>query len=205
MKIPDKLYNLYLRGSENLYPENIFKFDDPVQLKDEINSNNETQLFFKGTFDGKTLSVLGKFILHVIDNGSAVSEKLFKIYIELAQNISFYSSEKGDTGKKEGIGLIYIRYRENRYQLLACNIIGKLDEEKVRARLEIIEKLDRFGLRDLKRKQRHLQRGERGTANVGLIQVALTSENPLIFDYHPINDKLSFFSLMATVNSMNIS
>lgn len=203
MRISNELYNIYQHGNQRLFPENIFEIENIEQLKEVVDLNSKIQLFYKGVFNSKVLSVLGKYILQGIDNGSVVSEKLFKIFIELSQNISFYSAEKSNDELKEGLGIISISYEDNHYLLSAGNIIDNSDMVKLTDKLKLIETLDRQGLRDLRRQRRHLERGDKGTANVGLIQVALTSENPLNFNFKRINDEYSFYSLLVTVNSLN--
>ena len=177
--------------------EKIENFD---LFKYKQNFDDEIQLSYKGPFDSKVLSVIGEYILNIIGDKSPVSQKLFKIFIELAQNISFYSGEKSTFDKNAGVGMIIIREVSDRFYLHTGNVIHISDAEEILEKCEIINTLDRQGLRDFKRKQRNLPRGTKGTANVGLIQVALTSENPLRFKMTPIDDDVSFFSIMVTVN-----
>lgn len=203
MILPDELYNIYLEDNQKLYPQNIFDVDSIEQLKSRLITGSKTLLFYKGVFDSKVMSVLGRYILQVIDSGTFVSEKLFKIYMELAQNISFYSGEKSNAETKEGIGIISIHFENNRYYLQTGNIIRNSDVEEIEKKLKLINTLDHLGLRELKRQQRHRERGDKGTANVGLIQVAIISENSLSFYFNRINDEFSFYSLVATVNAVS--
>jgi len=201
MNIKNDLYNIYLQGNQNLFPENIFDIENIDQLKDEVNLRSGTRLFYKGVFNSKVLSILGRYVIQVIDNGSIISESLFKIFIELSQNISFYSGEKSQGESKEGSGIISISYIDNSYHILTGNIISNTDMKKLTDKLNLIGSLDYQGLRDLKRQQRNLERGNKGTANVGLIQVALNSKNPLNYHFDRINDGYSFYSLLVIVNS----
>jgi hypothetical protein len=202
MKMQNEIYTIYLNGSRPLYPENIFEIESIQQLKEKVKFNSETQLFYRGVFNSKVLSVLGKYILQVIDNGSFASERLFKIFMELCQNISFYSAEKSKVERKEGIGIVYISYTNNQYHIHTGNIISNSDLDKISDKLKLIDSLDHQGLRELKRQMRHLARGEKGTANVGLIQVAITSEYPLMYNFNRVNDENSFYSITATINSI---
>jgi len=162
--------------------------------------DKEIQLSYTGPFDSKVLSVLGDYISEIIGKDSIAGQKLFRIFIEMAQNISFYSDEKSLTNQKIGIGTIIIRDVQNKLFLHAGNMINNKDVVEIIEKCEIINSLDRAGLREFKRKQRNLPPGERGTANVGLIQVALTSENPLKFETTRVDENQSFFSIIITVN-----
>ncbi|RLD77713.1 MAG: hypothetical protein DRJ10_11465, partial [Bacteroidetes bacterium] len=65
---------------------------------------------------------------------------------------------------------------------------------------EIINSLDREELREYKRQQRKLPPGKRGGAHIGLIQVALTSANPLDIEVNPVDDDHSFFSIAVKID-----
>jgi hypothetical protein len=162
--------------------------------------DKEIQLSYTGPFDGKVLSVLGDYISEIIGKGSVAGQKLFRIFIEMAQNISFYSEEKSLTNQKVGVGTIIIRDVHNKLFLHAGNMINNMDAVEIIEKCEIINSMDRERLREFKRRQRNLPPGERGTANIGLIQVALTSENPLRFETTQVDENQSFFSIIITVN-----
>lgn len=162
--------------------------------------DKEIQLSYTGPFDGKVLSVLGDYISEIIGRDSLAGQKMFKIFIELAQNIGFYSSEKRDTVPNVGVGTLIIRDDGHKLYLHTGNLVDNKDADAIIEKCEIINSLDREGLREFKRHQRNLPPGNKGTANVGLIQVALTSENPLKFETTPVNATQSFFSIMVTVN-----
>jgi hypothetical protein len=160
----------------------------------------EIQLAYTGPFDYKVLSVVGGYISEIIGKESVPGQKLFKIFMELAQNISYYSDEKSLTNNMVGVGTIIIRDVDNKLYMHTGNIIKSESAEEIIEKCEIINSLDRAGLREFKRQQRNLPPGDRGSANIGLIQVALTSENPLKFETTRVNDNQSFFSILVTVN-----
>jgi hypothetical protein len=162
--------------------------------------DKEIQLSYTGPFDSKVLSVLGDYISEIVGKDSVAGQKFYRIFIEMAQNISFYSYEKSLTNQKIGVGTMIIREMHDKLFLHAGNMINNEDAEKIIEKCEVINSLDRTALREFKRKQRNLPPGERGTANVGLIQVALTSENPLKFETTRVDENQSFFSIIIIVN-----
>lgn len=203
MDILEDLNKIYKELTFCYYPSNLLNMSnlesfDLYRYKQMY--DDEIQLSYKGPFDSKVLSVIGEYIQKIIGPDSPVSQKLFKIFIELAQNIGFYSGEKSSTDNETGVGMIIIREVEDQYFMHTGNLISTKDAEIIIEKCEIINSLDRQGLREFKRKQRNLPPGEKGTANVGLIQVALTSENPLKFKMSSIDKESSFFSIMVTVN-----
>ncbi|MBT33019.1 MAG: hypothetical protein CMO01_25455 [Thalassobius sp.] len=61
--------------------------------------------------------------------------------------------------------------------------------------------MDKDDLRKLKKEQRNKPQGSRSKgAGIGLIQVALTSGNPLQMEVRQVDDQVSFFSLSVKIN-----
>lgn len=164
--------------------------------------NQDILLSYKGPFDEYILAQIGTYIKQIIAKDPKASKKMFNIFIELAQNISFYSDELNnlDIEKKIGIGTLVIAEFENHYAFSTGNIVRNDDVVAVIEKCEIINSLDREGLRQYKREQRKLPQGPRGSGHIGLIQVALTAANPLEFEVVPVNDRHSFFSIVVNIN-----
>lgn len=162
--------------------------------------SKEIQISYKGPFERHVLTVLGNYIKLIIGKQTSVIKKIFKIFIELTQNISFYSAEVTKTDKSIGIGILVIRETEKYIYMHAGNEVHSEDVFPILDKCEFINSLDREELRKYKREQRNLPRGVKGGAHIGLIQVALTSANPLDIKVTPINDELSFFSVTVKVD-----
>ena len=162
--------------------------------------SDEIQLSYKGPFESSVLSVIGNYIVDIIGKKSEASQKLFKIFIELAENISQYSEEKNMLDSRTGIGILIIREHDKHYSFHTGNKVLKKEVIPILEKAEIINSLDREGLREFKRKQRNLPRGERGNANVGLIQIALTSNNPLGIKSTDIDDDYAFLAIKVKID-----
>lgn len=163
--------------------------------------NKDVILSYKGPFDKDILAVLGHYINQLIAKNPRISKKVFSIFIELAQNISFYSAEVNILGddNQAGVGNFVIAEYEEHYMIITGNIVKNEDIIPVIDKCEVINSLDRDGLRKYKREQRNRPQGDHGTGNIGLIQVALTSDNPLDIKVTPIDDETSFFSLSVKI------
>ncbi len=162
--------------------------------------DKEIQISYKGPFDKQVLTVIGNYIRTIIGNSSQSSKKIFKIFIELAQNISYYSSNKSKTDNNVGLGILVIRENEGKYFLHAGNEVKSEDVFPILDKCEVINSLNREELREYKREQRNLPRGVKGGAHIGLIQVALTSANPLDIKITPTDEECSFFSVTVKVD-----
>jgi len=162
--------------------------------------NQNVQISYKGPFDSNVLSVLGNYIEFTIGKNPKASKKIFNIFIELAQNIAHYSAEKNLFGVDAGVGSLVISEYPVFYGFSTGNIVKNEDIIVIIEKIELINSLDRDQLREYKRKQRNLPQREKGNANIGLIQVALTSANPLDIEVTLIDDKYSFFAITVKVD-----
>ena len=73
--------------------------------------NENVQISYTGVFDSQILSVIAKNIEFSLSENPVVNKKMFKIFIELAQNISFYSLEQtvNCDGGSSGYGTLTIQ------------------------------------------------------------------------------------------------
>jgi len=162
--------------------------------------NHNILMSYKGPFDNHILASLGGYIKAIMRRNQRVSRKLFNIYIEAAQNISFYSAEKNSLSEENvGIGAMIIGETESQYFFVTGNAVRNDVVQQLLTKCELINSLDREALRQYKHEQRKLPAGDRGNAHIGLIQIALTSDNPLDIEITAIDDATSFFALTVKI------
>lgn len=155
---------------------------------------------FKGPFDKHILAIIGNYIEVMLGKNPKAGKKIFKIFIELAQNIAFYSAEgRENMSADAGIGTLVIGEFDDHYSFIAGNVVRAEDVVEIIEKSEIINSLDRNSLREYKREQRKLPQGEKGSAHIGLIQVALTAASPLDIEVTPIDEKYSFFTISVNI------
>jgi hypothetical protein len=166
------------------------------------NLDQNIALSYKGPIDEKILQTIGFYIEGFLSNHPKAGKKIFKVFVELAQNISYYSAEKSIfKGDKEiGSGLFLIAESDDAYTFITGNLVKNDDINSIIEKSEKINSLDREELREYKREQRKLPSGPKGGAHIGLIQVALTSANPLDIEISPVDDEQSFFSLAVKID-----
>lgn len=165
---------------------------------------DDIKMYYKGPFDEVILS---KMISHVRSQFSKnkAGHKLFSIFLELAQNISFYSADKPilEDVPETGVGTVIIQEKPETYTLIASNLVDADRIDDLLSRLEEIKSLDFDGLRQLKKKLRSQpldESKERKTGNIGLIQAAIKADYPLSFEASKVDDKESLLTIFATVN-----
>jgi hypothetical protein len=164
--------------------------------------NQDVKISYKGPVDEKILAVIGSYIEIIMANNPQAGRKLFKIFIELAQNIAYYSAEKIDFSptKHIGYGTILIQEMDDAFSFITGNAVMNENILPLIEKCEFINTLDHDALREYKREQRRTPQGALGNAHIGLIQVALTSTNPLDIEVSPIDDDKSYFSIAVKVN-----
>ena len=164
-------------------------------------------VYYKGPFDDKILAEIGAKLRNKTFDSPKTGKKLFSIFIELAQNISLYSSEVNQLDeageRKWGVGTVVIQEHSNSYTLTTGNLVKKEVLTKIVEKCEEINMQDQDGLRAMKRKYRSSpENPDHKGGNIGLIQVALKSDLPLIVEEKEVDDTHSFFSLSVNINKV---
>ncbi|NPA44685.1 MAG: hypothetical protein GXO49_04045 [Chlorobi bacterium] len=157
---------------------------------------------YNGPFDSQVLSMFGQNIQHSISADQKLNKTIFKVFIELAQNVSYYSDEKEQTqkGEKAGVGTFIIQSFEDHYLFILGNPINEVHKSILEDKCSKINSYDRDELRAYKRELRNLPAGEKGTGNIGLVQAALLSRNALDYTFIDINENQSFYIIAVKIN-----
>ena len=113
-----------------------------------------------------------------------VISRIFKVFIELVQNVSNYSAQVNNKlleehQKKNGIGWFSIDENESVYQISTGNLISRTHGPILLKNCEQINKLTEEELRDLKRQTRKQSNIRDVGAHIGLIHTGLITSNPL--------------------------
>ncbi|HUB66960.1 MAG TPA: SiaB family protein kinase [Candidatus Methylacidiphilales bacterium] len=179
-----------------------------TSLLDYYQGINKSQiiLLFKGAMSQNTLVRIGDLIrLPSEEVGSdTYSKRLFAIMVEMAQNILFYSQEREISPATEtnvGVGIILVQQMPNLYQIICGNLINEDQRQRLQTQCLKINGMSQEELREYYSQQRRriLQEGSKG-AGLGLIDIAKRSKNPLVFDFHPMNEGNYFFTLVVKIN-----
>ncbi|NJO03938.1 MAG: hypothetical protein HC880_21705 [Bacteroidia bacterium] len=165
-------------------------------------SQDQVILSYKGPLSDVLLSELSRDIrtkLHRED--SSTGKKVFAVFMELAQNVLFYSKEENVFGGyKNKVGTLVIVQDDTHYRLITGNLVFKKDIPQLQEKCEVINSLDREALRKYKRSLRNAPREEESKgAGIGLVQAALTSDNPLEVNIQELSGSYAFFVLYVSV------
>lgn len=158
---------------------------------------------YSGPFDGGVLSTLASKLETELTSDPKLNKKILKVFIELAQNIALYSSDKVITEDKtafNGFGVFIIKEFQDHFKLIAGNMAFREDAEIVNDKCYKINNLSREELRDLKRELRKRPMTERGGGNIGLVQIVLTTNTKLDYKVIEVDSKHSFVIIGIDVN-----
>lgn len=164
-------------------------------------THHEILISYHGPFDSNIISQLGKKIRLLDESNPKLSEKIFKVFIELAQNVAFYSAERSNIGDEAntGVGSLVIGQTDEHILFATGNAVNKEDKKILDEKCLIINKLNRDELRQYKRDQRSLLPGTNGTANIGLIMVALLTRQKLDVEFFPYENKQEYFTVQVDI------
>ena len=159
-------------------------------------------LVYQGHFSQENLkSILGMIEAGVTAKGGLpVRKKIFNVLVEALQNIFKHGNKSGNSeeGKK---GIFIIGNADGKYQVATGNIVSTAKVIELKGKIEKVNAATFNELSDLYNKiiLGDEISGENG-AGLGLIDMKLKSGNNLAFDFTPIDNENSFYSLQININ-----
>lgn len=173
----------------------------------DLKKYKETILSFKGPLSIDVIVYLTNYLRHVLRFSPQTFMKIYKIFIELTQNISFYSADvhRPDEKTSEGIGEFLFVETETAYRLIAKNIVYYKDGVVLKEKCDYINSLNHDEIRDLKRKTRGQSDIHEKGAHIGLMHMSLLSKNKLICNIFEVDNEFSFFELTILIDKTDDS
>lgn len=174
-----------------------------MKNEESVNPTSDAEIIldYKGQITDVWISQKSRWIQDLTKNNRKLSRKVFYIFIELSQNIQFYSAQKTKLEEKEeSIGKVLILKYPQHYKMIFTNAIRKDQHNKLEQDCEFINTLSREKLRE--HKKNILDSPPPSTskgAGIGLVQVCLVSGNSLGYQFQDINGELSVFSITIQV------
>lgn len=131
---------------------------------------------------------------------SNVKRKVFNVMVECLQNICKHSENYEDSSIGKNNAIFMIGKHEKEYFITSGNAIPNSKVANLAAKLETINALDKEGLKSLyKDIIKNGSLSDKGGAGLGFVDMARKSGQKLRFDFEPINEELTFFSLKTTI------
>ncbi len=132
---------------------------------------------------------------------SNIKRKVFNVMVECLQNICKHADEAPVTDSRNA-AIFMIGKHDNEYIITSGNPIANDKIEPLSEKLALINSLDKEGLKALYKDiiTKGGELSEKGGAGLGFVDMARKSGQKLEYDFHPVNDKTSFFSLKTTIS-----
>jgi len=174
--------------------------NNEIREMHDIMSEQNIIVSYIGPFDNNILTILAENIETSLWEDHYKGRKFFKIFIELAQNISLYSKEVSHPSEDDqaGEGCLIINEYSDFFIFAAGNLVDKTDVLRLVEKCDKINTADREELRQMKRDLRNLEHETvKGGGNIGLVHVALTSGYPLEYKLVDLQDNNEAFYIIS--------
>ncbi len=162
-------------------------------------------LVYEGEFTQditKSVLAMAERNMDSFGEGGKVKRKVFNVMVECLQNISKHAESFEEDPTVKNNAIFMIGKHQDEYIITSGNNIRTVDVEPLKGKLERINELDKTGLKDLYKRIIKAPGGltDKGGAGLGLVDMARKSGNKLGYDFEPVDDEFSFFSLITTIS-----
>ncbi len=157
---------------------------------------------YHGPINIDLVSFFSNYLKQHLKANTIVIGRIYKVLIELIQNVSYYSVDQFNTERKfgSGIGWFQLDEEEKIFKITTRNKILKEHGPVLQKNSNEINSLDEESLRELKRRTRSQANIRDIGAHIGLIQTGLITGNSLDLEIEPIDKIYSYFMITAKVN-----
>ena len=162
---------------------------------------DKSLLIYQGLFSVNLISILGNHIRLLPNHDPFLLQRIFKVFIELSQNVSYYSFDNLEIkpGVFCGIGWVSVQDYNDSYKVTTGNCIQPEHGPKLEAYCNEINTMGEEALKTLKRKTRAQAMLRDTNAQIGLIQTGLISGSKLDYEISAIDDKMHYFRISASI------
>jgi len=128
-----------------------------------------------------------------------ISNNIFVIFIELAQNIMNYAKKTNLEDKTDPKGIITVNKKENNYIICAHNIITEDDKTKIEPLLEFIQNASEDAIKqkykEIRKKSRNSE--EKGSG-LGFLEIAKKTQN-IQYGFKNMDKGIFSFKICAVI------
>ncbi len=156
---------------------------------------------FTGHFDHSMASALLKLSRSKIDSSGAelgVNKKIYTILVESIENVSKHSSPE-----EKKTSMLLLTKSDTHYKIVTANPILNSKITELTKKLDLISNLDLSDLKKLYREQLVSERTDENSAGLGMIDIAIKSENKIKYDFKSLTDSSSLYIFQAEINITN--
>ncbi len=130
-----------------------------------------------------------------------VSKKVFNVMIECLRNV--YSDETGTIGASfmDPNAILLVRKDGDAYYVSTGNYIMNVSVSELKERIDKVNGLEGEALKSYYQELlESSDPSERGLTGLGMIDIARKSKQKLVYNFQPLNETFSFFTLEAKID-----
>ncbi|MDX1651783.1 MAG: SiaB family protein kinase [Brumimicrobium sp.] len=169
---------------------------------------DHTMLSFKGVVTPELLSSVLQIMeskLNHVEKSSKTKKKVYNVLVECLQNLYHHNEniegEEGINFLFSKSALLMISKNDDHYEVKTGNYILKDNTEDLKAKLDDINAMNKDELRELyKTVLNDGELSDKGTAGLGMIDIARKSGNKLEYNFLSVDKKYDFFCLSVKIN-----
>ena len=168
-------------------------------------AKSETMLAYKGAFDYEVMEDLLKQLRSAPqfrEMRKIARKRLYSTFVESIDNIYKYAVSKPTEKKgKRSAPMISVAKKGNKFLVISGNAVMNEDIEDLRFNLDRVNQLDHEALKSLYEDIINREAGENDTgAGLGLITMALRTENEITYSFVSLDGDHSFFKMQIIIN-----
>jgi hypothetical protein len=171
---------------------------------DKMEQNN-IMLSFKGDITSDLLTSILQIMEAKMDNiqeEPKIKKKVYNVLVECLQNLYHHMDDVSpDSDDKIRSAIFMIGKMENSYNIITGNYIKNENIARLKELLDSINKLSKEELKEYYKEV--LNNGEmslKGGGGLGMIDIARKTGGKLNFEFTPVDEKYSFFSLNINIS-----
>jgi Family of unknown function (DUF6272) len=156
---------------------------------------------YYGEMNQGTITGLSFEVQHLFRKDVRLARKMFAVFMELTQNIRYYAARWKEHEQESPYGLVLIKEEDGGYVLEVGNVISESSYKNLRKKCDYINQLTQEELRKYRSEllDRPAEPESKG-AGIGLVKVALASENTIGMDSQVLEANYAFFTVSVKFN-----
>lgn len=167
---------------------------------------NKILLAFKGDITSDLLTSVLQIIeskMDTMQENPKLRKKVYIILVELLQNLYHHMDDQPvDVNDEPARTAIFmIGKEENQYRVITGNYIKKESGAELKQK---IDEINSFSPEEIKEHYlkvlNNSEMSEKGGGGLGMIDIVRRTGKPLFYDFVPINDQFSFFTLNVVID-----
>lgn len=168
-------------------------------IVNSFDQNEEVILYYQGGLSNQFIIQTGTEIKTKLQAQRPQGQKVYNIFMELAQNILLYSQEHNlENGEIiSQVGTFALKEKKSHFNMVFGNLIRKQDELHLSNR---IQKFNNFSNQELRKHRVAISKKEGKTAGLGLIKVLLTSGLELKPTFTNVNKDYTYYIIQVIIN-----